>query len=172
MSVRVGICGAGAFADSFIPLFRAHPAVREVILCDLDAEKLRSKAERFGISKTCPSLDELCRTDVDAVALFTQHHIHGPQAVQALEAGKHVMSETASNSTLAEGVALCRTVEKTGLIYMLAENYPYTAFNQEMRRVYRTGEIGEVTYAEGEYNHPMSPEAWMKRRCEWEIRVR
>ena len=54
-------------------------------------------------------------------------------------------------------MALCRAVEKSGKIYMLAENYPYTAFNQEMRRLYRAGEIGEVTYAEGEYNHPMAP---------------
>jgi predicted dehydrogenase len=55
-------------------------------------------------------------------------------------------------------VALCRAVEESGCIYMLAENYPYTAFSQEMRRVYGTGEIGEVTYAEGEYNHPMAPD--------------
>ena len=34
-----------------------------------DAEKLKTKAERFGIDATCPSLDELCQTDVDAVAL-------------------------------------------------------------------------------------------------------
>jgi len=27
-----------------------------------------------------------------------------------------------------------------------------------MRRLYATGEVGEVTYAEGEYNHPMSPD--------------
>ncbi|MCX5670663.1 MAG: hypothetical protein NTU94_05005, partial [Planctomycetota bacterium] len=32
-----------------------------------------------------------------------------------------------------------------------------TAFNMEMRRLYRSGEIGRVTYAEGEYNHPMAP---------------
>jgi len=51
-------------------------------------------------------------------------------------------------------VALCRAVEQSKKIYMLAENYPFTAVNMEMRRVYRTGEIGRVTYAEGEYNHP------------------
>jgi predicted dehydrogenase len=45
---------------------------------------------------------------------------------------------------------------------MFAENYPYTVFNQEMRRVYRTGEIGAVTYAEGEYNHPMAPDARLR----------
>lgn len=36
---------------------------------------------------------------------------------------------------------------RSSLIYMLAENYPYTALNMEMRRVYQSGEIGEVTYA-------------------------
>jgi predicted dehydrogenase len=65
------------------------------------------------------------------------------------------MSETSCNSTMAEGVALCRKVEETGLVYMLAENYPYTVFNLEMRRLYRAGEIGDVRFAEGEYNHPM-----------------
>lgn len=94
---------------------------------------------------------------MDAVILANFFHQHAPFAVKALNAGMHVMSETATNTTLAEGVTLCRTVEQTGKTYMLAENYPYTAFNQEMRRLYRTGEIGEVTYAEGEYNHPMSP---------------
>ena len=90
MGIRVGICGAGAFAESFIPLFQAHPGVEQVILCDLDAEKLRSKAAKFGVPQTCASLDELCRLDVDAIAIFTQNWLHGPQAVRALRAGKHV----------------------------------------------------------------------------------
>ena len=52
----------------------------------------------------------------------------------ALTAGKHVMSETAACHTLGEGVALARAVEKSGKIYMFAENYPYMVYNQEMRR--------------------------------------
>jgi predicted dehydrogenase len=66
------------------------------------------------------------------------------------------MSECAACSTLAEGVELCRTVEQTGQIYMFAENYPFTAFNLEMARLYQGGEIGRILYAEGEYNHPGS----------------
>ena len=49
-------------------------------------------------------------------------------------------------------------VEQSGKVYMLAENYPFTRFNLELRRLYRSGEIGRVTYAEGEYNHPIEPE--------------
>jgi len=95
---------------------------------------------------------------MDAVVLANYFHEHAPFAVKALAAGKHVMSECTTNHTLAEGVELCRAVEKSKRIYMLAENYPYTAFNMEMRRVYRTGELGQVTYAEGEYNHPLAPD--------------
>jgi len=73
-----------------------------------------------------------------------------------LDAGKHVMSECIACKTLGEGVALARAVERSGRIYMFAENYAYFAYVQEMRRLYRAGEIGEVRYAEGEYNHPMA----------------
>jgi predicted dehydrogenase len=58
---------------------------------------------------------------------------------------------------MAEGVALVRAAEKSKAIYMLAENYPYMIFNREMRRVYRSGTLGKALFAEGEYNHPMSP---------------
>jgi predicted dehydrogenase len=70
----------------------------------------------------------------------------------------HVMSETTACKTLGEAVELVRTVEKTGKIYMLAENYCYFAYNQEMRRLYKAGEVGEVQFAECEYNHPA--DAW------------
>lgn len=54
MGLKVGIVGVGAFAQGFIPLFRAHPLVDEGTLCDLDAEKLRQNGERHGIPRTRP----------------------------------------------------------------------------------------------------------------------
>jgi predicted dehydrogenase len=129
-----------------------------VAICDKWETKLREAEEHLGVT-AYTDYDDFLTHDMDAVVLANYFHEHAPFAIKALDAGKHVMSETACNATLAEGVALCQAVERTGLTYMLAENYPYTAFSQEMRRLYCTGEIGDVTYAEGEYNHPMAPEA-------------
>ena len=39
----------------------------------------------------------------------------------------------------------------------MAENYPQMIFNREMQRVVNNGSLGEVLYAEGEYNHPVDP---------------
>lgn len=83
MAIKLGICGVGAFADCFIPLFKAHPLAKEMTPCEADAAKLKHKSDRFGVARTCPSLDELCETDVDAIAMFSQNWLHGPQAVQA-----------------------------------------------------------------------------------------
>ncbi|MFH1570149.1 MAG: Gfo/Idh/MocA family oxidoreductase [Gemmatimonadota bacterium] len=158
--IKVGVIGVGR-GSSFAQAATDVVGMELVALCDLWEEKLREVGKRYGVA-TYTDYDQFLGHEMDAVILANYFHQHAPFAIKALRAGKHVMSETAANTTLAEGVALCRTVEETGLTYMLAENYPYTAFNQEMRRVYRTGEIGEVTYAEGEYNHPMAPEARLR----------
>lgn len=158
--IRVGVIGVGR-GQSFARGATEAVGMELVALCDVWEERLEQVGKQYGVT-TYTDYDKFLEHDMDAVVLANYFHEHAPFAIKALEAGKHVMSETASNTTLAEGVALCRKVEETGLIYMLAENYPYTAFNQEMRRLYRTGEIGEVTYAEGEYNHPMDPEARLR----------
>jgi len=153
MGIRVGICGTGAFSTGFIPLFKAHPAVDQVVLCDLDSAKLEEKARRFEIPDTCPSLDELCGMDVDAIALFTQHHIHCPQAIQALLSGKHVYSAVPSAISMEEIGALVETTEKTGLVYMVGETsyyYPCTIYCRER---HRQGDFGRVVYSEAEYIH-------------------
>jgi len=153
--IRVGVVGVGR-GQSFARGANEVVGMELVALCDTWEERLLEVGRQYGVA-TYTDYEGFLEHDMDAVVLANYFHQHAPFAIKALEAGRHVMSETASNTTLAEGVALCRVVERTGKTYMLAENYPYTAFNQEMRRVYRSGEIGEVTYAEGEYNHPMGP---------------
>ena len=155
--IRVGVVGVGR-GQSFAGGATDLVGMELVALCDTWEERLLEVGGRFGV-QTYTEYDKFLEHDMDAVVLANYFHQHAPFAVRALEAGFHVMSETACNSTLAEGVELCRAVEKSGKTYMLAENYPFTAFNLEMRRLYQAGEIGEVTYAEGEYNHPMPPEA-------------
>ncbi len=153
MSIRVGICGVGSFARNFIPLFKAHPEVENVVLCDLDQEKLTERCEQFEIEDRCASLDELCTWDVDAIAIITQHHLHGPQAVQALRAGKHVYSAVPSAISLPEITDLVRTVEETGRIYMIGETSYYYPCAIYCRNRFRQGDFGHIVYGEGEYYH-------------------
>lgn len=153
MGIRVCIVGVGQFAQSFIPLFQAHPLVDELTLCDLDAAKLQAAATCYGVEKTYPSLDAACEGDADALVLMTQNWLHGPQAVQALRASKHVYSAVPPGINLDELAMLVRTVMETKRVYMLGETSYYHPAVLYCRRRYAAGDFGAIVYAEAEYYH-------------------
>jgi len=150
--IRVGVVGVSRGRSFAGPAAHAV-GMKPVALCDTDAERLAAAGKSLGV-ETYTDYDRFLEHDMDAVVLANYFHEHAPFATKALEAGIHVMSECTSCFTLAEGVALVRAVEGSGKIYMLAENYPYMAYNQEMRRLYQAGRIGTFMYGEGEYVHP------------------
>jgi predicted dehydrogenase len=156
MGLKIGVCGAGSFASSFIPLFKAHPLVDEVCLAETFPERRAQQAKRFGITRTFVSLEELCTSDVDAIAIFTQRWRHGPQAVTALRAGKHVYSAVPAGVTLAEIADLVETVKSTGLTYMLGETSYYYPCTLYCRDRFARGDFGRFVYGEAEYLHDMS----------------
>src|SRR5205085_12077003 len=124
------------------PLFKAHPLVEEVCLAEVLPERRAEQAERHGIRRTFASLEDLCASDVDAIALFTQRWLHGPQAVQAVRAGKHVYSAVPAAITLDEVAALVSAVEETGRTYMNGETSYYYPSVIYCRERYRHGDFG------------------------------
>lgn len=156
MGLKIGICGAGKFGRCFVPVFQRHPDVEEVYLADVIPDRLAQVAAQYGVQKTFDSLDALCKSDCDAIALFTQRWMHGPQAVQALKAGKHVYSAVPAAITLEELAELVDTVKSTGLIYMLGETSYYRAQTTFCRNKFLAGEFGKFVYGEGQYHHDMA----------------
>ena len=155
--IRIGVIGARrghAFMDGASNL----SGLELVAICDTWEERLlkaqKQYAEKGGKIEVYTDYDRFLEHDMDAVVLANFFHEHTPFAIKALKAGKHVMSECTPCMTLAEGVELVEAVEKSVKIYMLDENYPYMAFNQEMRRIYKSGQVGTFMYGEGEYVHP------------------
>jgi predicted dehydrogenase len=102
--------------------------------------------------------DEFLTHDFDAVIVANYATEHVEPAIKALASGRHVMSECMAMFTMAEGVRLVEAVERYGKVYFFAENYPFMLQNQEMARLYQSGEMGHFLYGEGEYIHPFTPE--------------
>lgn len=141
---------------AFVPLFKAHPLVDEVYV----AEQLPERRERLrghpGVDRVFETFQQLCDSEADAIAIFTQRWTHGPLAVAALRAGKHVYSSVPAAVTMAELTDLVQTVGRTGLTYMLGETSYYYPSNVFCRERFRRGQFGRFVYGEGEYLHDMS----------------
>lgn len=173
MGITVGIVGVGSFANVWVEIWKRHPDVDRLVLCDLKADLLAARAKEHGISDTSSSLDDLLtRRDVDAVAIYTQHWMHAGQALSALEAGKHVTAAVPAAYSIEECERLVEAVKRTGLTYSQLETSVYYPAVAWARRQHAAGRFGQIVYCEAQYFHDVSHgliDVWRRRFGEgWE----
>ena len=153
--VTLGIVGArrgSSFART--ALGGLDGRVRLTSVCDIDAGVLAQwRREHPGLVYYQSYEQFLAQANVDAVVLSTPLQLHAPQALQALAAGKHVLSEVIAATTLDECWALIAAVQQSGLKYMFAENSCYRRENMLVLNMVKHGLFGEIICAEGGYIH-------------------
>ena len=149
--LKIGIAGGRGL--STLMGFKAIEGVEIAAMCDLDEDLLKAKSAEHSIPHTYRVFDDMLESDIDAVVIATPMQCHVPQAIAALEAGKHVLSEVTAGVTMDELWWLKEAVEKSGKTYMYSENYCYMPYCQQIRQMVRRGLFGEVYYAECEYLH-------------------
>jgi len=154
--LKVGVLGIRRGA-SFAEQFAANPHTELVAICDFDQERVNEFLGGRKDIAVYSDYQKFLEHELDIVMIAGYCTEHAPQAIRALETGRHVLSEVIACKTLAEGVALCRAVEKSDKIYMFEENYCYFNYTQEMQRLYKKGAIGEYLYGECEYVHDCRP---------------
>lgn len=91
--VRFGIVGCGGIANGFhMRDLSQIPEARLVACADVRREVARGFAQKWGAEASYGDHHELlAREDLDAVIVATHHETHAAIAVDALEAGKHVL---------------------------------------------------------------------------------
>lgn len=125
-------------------------------MCDIDESSLNLEADIHEIPFRFTRFDQLL-DHVDAVLIATPMALHAPQAIVALEAGKHVMSEVTACVSLEECWQLESAAKSSGKTYMLAENYCYGRDVTLIKEIVKRGLFGEIYYGEGEYLHDVKP---------------
>ncbi|HOU10710.1 MAG TPA: Gfo/Idh/MocA family oxidoreductase [Clostridiales bacterium] len=153
--LKVGL--AGARAQSTLKGFQARSGEVEVAaICDLNEDIAKNAAAKNKIPKKFRIFEDMLEADIDAVVIATPMQCHVPQAMAALEAGKHVLSEVTAGVTMDELWWLVEAVEKSGKVYMMAENYKYIPENQVIAAMVRAGLFGKPYFGEGEYLHSVT----------------
>lgn len=157
--IRIGIFGLDRGSFFFPAIINEGGEV--VAFCEKTESKIKNakiKLEKLGANieniVVTNDFDEFLKQEMDAVLLANYFNEHAKYAIKCLEKGIHVLSETMSNATMADGVKLVRAVQKSKAHYMLLENYPFMKFNLEIKKVIDGGTLGKPLYCEGEYNHP------------------
>lgn len=165
----VGILGLGQ-GRSHLQAFQAIEGARVVALCDLNQPLAERVAQAHNVPTYYTSLEQLLDDRaVDIVVVATPDHLHGAHAIQALEAGKHVLSEIPMATTLAEIERIITLTDRSGLKYHMGNQVRWAYCLQDVQRMIAGGDLGEVFYGEGEYLHDMEDIAGHREPDHWRV---
>ena len=149
--VRIGVVGGG-FGSAF--QWHLHPNAKVTAVCDIRPDRLRTLAEVYRCGNTFKDFhDFLKHPELDAVAVFTPAPMHAWMDVEAMKAGKHVISAVPAGRTVEELELILETVKRTGMKYMMAETSYYRPEIMTCREWSAQGRFGTIFYSEAEYHH-------------------
>lgn len=149
--VRIGVVG-GRFGATF--QWHLDPDCEVVAVCDIDPQRLKRLQEVYRCPNAYRNYREMLRhPGMNAVAVFTPAPLHAWMSIEAMKAGKHVISAVPAGLTVEELERQLETVKKTGLKYMMAETSYYMPEIMTCREWAREGRFGTIFYSEAEYHH-------------------
>lgn len=165
----VGVIGLGAagalHAESYNSI---SDKAKIMVLCDQDKGNVESNAPIYGAESCTNYRDILGRKDIDIIDICLPHHLHAKVAIDAAEAGKHVLVEKPIATTLKDADTMIKTAKKAGVKFMVAENHAFIPAHMLAKELVDQGKIGRVFLAKAyeivgdvpvEYSWKTSPEA-------------
>jgi predicted dehydrogenase len=149
--LRIGIVGGG-FGAAFP--WHEHPNCEVTAVADLRDDRRKGLSQRFKCSNTYGEFHAMLKdSKVDALAMFTGAPSHVPYCIDAMNAGRHVISAVPAAVSLEQCRDLVDAVKKTGMTYMNAETSCFHAATMAARRLREQGKFGRIYFSEGAYYH-------------------
>jgi predicted dehydrogenase len=121
--ITIGCVGVGGQGTSNMRAFLAQPDACVVAVCDVDTAN-RSAAKQqvdqqqgdSGCSEYTDFREIIDRDDIDAISIGTPDHWHSVITVAAARAGKDIYCEKPVSLTVADGRAMCDTIQQYGRV--------------------------------------------------------
>ena len=166
--INVAILGLGRVGPSHAKTVQANPRVSLVALADADQVKLDRAAADYPRCATYRDYREvLARDDVQAVVICLPHWLHGQAAVDAIQAGKHVLIEKPLANTLEECQRVAEALVGKSLKFHVAHTQHFYPIVVKAKEVLDSGKIGRLIMGIDTWYKPLEPEkrpAWMLDR--------
>ena len=140
--MRIALAGAGAFGEKHLDGLKNIDGVKIVSIISRTAEQAAAIAAKYGAGHHSTELeDALARDDVDAVILCTPTQMHARQAIQCMDAGKHVQVEIPLADSWADSQAVLAKQKETGLVCMVGHTRRFNPSHQFVHNKIKAGEL-------------------------------
>ncbi|MBN2484948.1 MAG: Gfo/Idh/MocA family oxidoreductase [Bacteroidales bacterium] len=174
--IRIGVVGIGARGTDILRVLSKVAEFKVVAICDVLDFRIENAKNHIGneikiYSDYRKLLDEKI---LDAIVISTPLHEHYPIAIDALDAGLHIMCEKALTHTLEQAESLYAKALQSTKLFQVSYQYQLNPTFNLIRELIEKGHCGKITRIEGVWNRnsnwrrePPSPE--LERQVNWRL---
>jgi predicted dehydrogenase len=148
--VNVATLSFGHFhAYSYTRAVKELPGANLVAVADEDPGRAKEAGQRYNVDYYLDYHDVLRRDDVDAVVVTSENTKHAKMAIDAAEAGKHILCEKPMATTLADADNMMRAAQTAGRTFQMCFVMRYHAASRLIKDVLDKGQIGKIVAITG-----------------------
>lgn len=164
----VGIIGTGIWGANHAQVFSALPNTRLVAVCDIDEARARQLGEAHGVKSVYSDHRRLLDDPaIEAVSIATPDSSHTGIILDALAAGKHVLSEKPLATNLAEAQQIKDAVAGSDRVVMVDFHNRVSPAFVAARADIAAGRIGKPIHGNGRLSNttwvPLEMLSWSAR---------
>lgn len=151
----IGIVGAGGISEAHLQAIKMEPRVYVKAIADISLESARSQAEKHLIPHIYNDYHEMLKNDsIDIVIICAPNFLHAPVAIEALKAGKHVLTEKPMTIDVESAKEMKRIADQSGKILMVAQNNRFHGESLLLKRLIQQKKLGDIYHVKA---------AWIRR---------
>ena len=144
--VGYAVVGCGRIAKAHLEAIQQLPDhVKLLAVVDVQEERAKEYQVRYGAPKHYLSVQQALQdNEIEALDLCLPPSAHGPVAVEALEAGRHVIVEKPMALTVAEADAMIDAADKNDVILMSGQSRRFNEPLWAAKELLDAGRIGQL----------------------------
>jgi predicted dehydrogenase len=157
--LRWAILGPGWIAERFAKSLTENTRQELLAVGGRDLGKARAFAERWSIPRAYDGTEELVAdASIDAIYIATPHHRHFPDALAAIDAGKHVLVEKPLALNAGEARRLAEAARQRNVMCMEAYWTDFLPKFDVLRQIFADGMLGEIHTVLADHGEHFGPE--------------
>ncbi|MBS4174985.1 Gfo/Idh/MocA family oxidoreductase [Bacillus sp. FJAT-49736] len=161
--LKVGIIGLGVVGERLLWQFVKHPKTVVASICDTNEARLHELQEKLENVKTYTNYNKIILDpSIDLIYIAVPPKLHHQIALEAAQAGKHILCEKPLANSLKEAEEMANIAETAKIVNAINFPLAYSSAVHTLKSKWKDGEIGTLKRVELKMHFSEWPRKWQQ----------
>lgn len=142
--LNTAIIGCGSISSMHEAAILNSGRANLVAVCDIDDSKAGKMAQKHNCKTFSDYKLLLEMEEIDVVHICTPHYLHAQMAIDAMRAGKHVLTEKPMAITVSDAEEMIRVSRQTGRVLGVSFQNRFNKTSRRVKELIESKQVGSV----------------------------